>query len=97
MKKLLSLVLALTLCLSLASFAQAESSDVYRYDENITLKVSVFDRGVTGNTPADDNAYTDWIQENFGDPRNITIEWGRHTALRRGVQAEHTDGLRRSG
>lgn len=75
MKKLLSLVLALTLCLSLASFAQAESSDVYRYDENITLKVSVFDRGVTGNTPADDNAYTDWIQENFGDPRNITIEW----------------------
>ena len=75
MKKLLSLALALCLVLSLVSFASAEESSVYRFDKPLTLKVSVFDRGTPGNSPANDNYYTRWIQENFGDPRNIQIEW----------------------
>lgn len=77
MKKLLTLVLALALCLTLVPFTSLADGDdgVYRYDENITLKVSVFDRGVTGGSAVDNNAWTKWIQENFGDPRNITIEW----------------------
>lgn len=75
MKKILSLVLVLAMMLSVALTANAETADVYRFDEPITLKVSVFDRGTAGGTPVDDNFYTQWIQENFGDPRNITIEW----------------------
>ena len=75
MKKLLSLVLVLAMCLSLVAVSASAESEVYRFDNEVTIKVSVFDRGSTGNTPADDNAWTKWIQENFGDPRNIKIEW----------------------
>ena len=75
MKKLLALVLALLLALSIASISSAEELDLPWGDEWITLKVSVFDRGTAGNTPADNNFYTQWIQENFGDPRHIKVEW----------------------
>lgn len=78
MKKLLTLILALALLatmVSLPAMAESATQEVYRFPEQITLKVAIFDRGTTGNTPADNNAYTKWIQENFGDPRNIKIEW----------------------
>lgn len=75
MKKLLALVLALLLALSMASFSSAEELDLPWGDEWITLKVSVFDRGTPGNSPADNNFWTKWIQENFGDPRHINVEW----------------------
>lgn len=74
MEKLLALVLVLTMCLTLLPLVSM-AEDGFRYDEPITLKISVFDRGVTGGTAVDNNAWTKWIQENFGDPRNIKIEW----------------------
>lgn len=73
MKKILCLALTLLMCLSLLPMAMAE--EVFRYDEPVTLKVSVFDRGATGQTPVDNNYWTEWIQKEFGDPRNINIEW----------------------
>lgn len=76
MRKLVSLILCLLLCLSAVSFAGGEAKpEVFRFDEQVTLKVSVFDRGATGQTPVDNNYWTDWIQKNFGDPRNIKMEW----------------------
>lgn len=76
MKRLLALVLSLCLLMSLVTITSASAEEeVYRFEKPLTLKVSVFDRGTPGNTPANDNYYTKWIQENFGDPRNITIEW----------------------
>ena len=74
MKKILSLVLALALVMSFMLTANAEG-EVYRFDKPVTLRVSIFDRGTAGGTAVDNNYYTKWIQENFGDPRNITIEW----------------------
>ena len=74
MKKLLALFLIACMLVPMLAVAHAEG-DVYRFDKPLTLKVSVFDRGTPGNSPADNNYYTKWIQENFGDPRNITIEW----------------------
>ena len=62
MKKLLSLALALCLVLSLVSFASAEESSVYRFDKPLTLKVSVFDRGTPGNSPANDNYPLDSVK-----------------------------------
>ena len=59
----------------MASFSSAEELDLPWGDEWITLKVSVFDRGTPGNSPADNNYWTKWIQENFGDPRHINVEW----------------------
>ncbi|MDR1263470.1 MAG: extracellular solute-binding protein [Oscillospiraceae bacterium] len=75
MKRMVSLVLCLMMCLSLLSFAAAEEVAPFRYDQPITLKVAVFDRGATGQTPVDNNWWTDWIQKDFGDPRNITVKF----------------------
>lgn len=76
MKKLFSMLLALSMLLSLMPLATAETTpEVFRYDEQITLKVSIFDRGATGQTPVDNNYWTEWIQKSFGDPRNIKMEW----------------------
>jgi putative aldouronate transport system substrate-binding protein len=43
----------------------------------VTLKIELFDRNNTpaGADPITDNFFTKYIQENFGDPNNIKIEW----------------------
>ncbi len=43
----------------------------------ITLRVELFDRNNTpaGADPITNNWFTKYIQENFGNPNNITIEW----------------------
>ncbi len=74
MKKFLALFLMVSLVLSMTP-VMAENADVYRFDQQVTLRVSVFDRGATGQTPVDNNYWTDWIQKTFGDPRNIKMEW----------------------
>lgn len=45
------------------------------FDENVTLKVAVYDRGTEGIDPVTDNGYTQYVQENFGDKYNITMEF----------------------
>ena len=42
---------------------------------NVTLKVPVYDRGVEGVPTVNDNYWTKWIQKNFGDKYNITVEY----------------------
>jgi len=43
----------------------------------ITLKIELFDRNnaPAGAPPLTDNVMTQYVQKNFGDPNNITIEW----------------------
>lgn len=43
----------------------------------VTLKIELFDRNNTpaGADPITNNFFTKYIQENFGDPNNIKIEW----------------------
>ncbi len=45
------------------------------FGSNITLKVAVYDRGVEGVPTVDDNYWTKWVQENFGDKYNITVKY----------------------
>lgn len=45
------------------------------FADNVTLKVAVYDRGVEGVPPVADNYWTKWIQENFGDKYNITVQY----------------------
>ena len=45
------------------------------FAENVTLQVPVYDRGVEGVPDVVDNYWTQWIQENFGDQWNITVEF----------------------
>lgn len=45
--------------------------------EPVTLRVEIFDRGNTpaGGEPPDNNNWTRWVQEQFGDPNNIKMEY----------------------
>lgn len=43
--------------------------------EPVTLTVEVFDRATTGQTPVDNNYWTQWIQKEFGDPNNVTMQF----------------------
>lgn len=45
------------------------------FAENVTLKIPVYDRGVEGVPDVTDNYWTHWIQENFGDKYNITVQF----------------------
>ncbi len=65
MKKWLSLLLALVMALGMMSFATAE---------NITIKIPVYDRGYEGWNVTE-NYYTQWIQDEFGTPNGITVQF----------------------
>ena len=45
------------------------------FAENVTLQVPVYDRGVEGVPDVTNNYWTQWIQENFGDQYNVTVEF----------------------
>jgi putative aldouronate transport system substrate-binding protein len=53
------------------------------FAENVTIQIPVYDRAFEGWNPSD-NYYTKWIQENFGDKYNVTVEFvsiGRSTEV----------------
>lgn len=45
------------------------------FEKNVTIKIPVYDRGVEGLPPVDNNYWTDWVQKNFGDKYNITVKY----------------------
>ncbi len=45
------------------------------FEENVTLKIPVYDRGVEGVPAIGENYWEQWIQENFADKYNITMEF----------------------
>lgn len=45
------------------------------FEENVTLKIPVYDRGAEGVPAIGENYWETWIQENFGDKYNITVEF----------------------
>lgn len=47
------------------------------FAENVTLQIPVYDRGDSSNGCSDveNNYWTNWVQENFGDKYNITVEY----------------------
>lgn len=44
------------------------------FPENVTIQIPVYDRAFEGWNVTD-NYYTRWIQEEFGDPLNVTVEY----------------------
>lgn len=53
--------------------APQEDSKVFK--NRVTIQIPVYDRGVEGLPPVDDNYWTRWIQKEFGDKNNITVEY----------------------
>lgn len=109
MKRTVTLLLVFAMALSLAGFASAEAATGMAawtpFEENVELQIPVYDRGVAGLPSVQDNYWTQWIQENFGDPYNITVKFVPITrtavetdygllASRRA--AHHPDGIRLS-
>ncbi|MCR5104439.1 MAG: extracellular solute-binding protein [Eubacterium sp.] len=45
------------------------------FDENVKIQVAVYDRGTEGIDSVTENGYTKYVQENFGDAYNITVEY----------------------
>ena len=45
------------------------------FAENVTLQIPVYDRGEAGVPNVTDNYWTKWVQDNFGTPYNITVEY----------------------
>ncbi|MDL2318002.1 extracellular solute-binding protein [Eubacteriales bacterium OttesenSCG-928-A19] len=66
MKKTLAMLLALVMALGMMSLTAAA--------EDITIKIPVYDRGFEGWNVTD-NYYTRWIQEEFGTPNGITVQY----------------------
>jgi len=89
MKKMLSRVLAVVLAGTMAFGLAAcgknsgkKSGDKIdtewkKFDNTVTLKVPVYDRGGNSNGVADvvNNDWTKWVQEQFGDKWNIKVEY----------------------
>ena len=44
------------------------------FPEKVTIKIPVYDRGFEGWDPAN-NYYTNWIQKEFGDKYNVTVQY----------------------
>ena len=78
MKRIVSLILALAMVLSMASFAAAEEATGIAswkaFDKTVTLQIPVYERG-TSPVPVTDNYWIDWIQQNFGDKYNIKVQF----------------------
>ncbi len=47
------------------------------FADQVTLRIAVYDRGDNGNGASDveNNYWTNWVQENFGDKYNIKVEY----------------------
>lgn len=68
MKKVLTLVLVLCMCIGLFPANTAAA------DDWLTLRVEMYDRSIAGFN-VEDCWQLHYIQENFGDPNHIKIEW----------------------
>ena len=68
MKRLFSLALALCMLLTLVPALSVAESDW------ITLRVEMYDRSIAGFN-VEDCWQLHYIQENFGDPNHIKVEW----------------------
>ncbi len=77
MKKILALILTAALLLSLLPAAVAEGSAPAwePFAENVSITIPVYDRGQAGVPNVEDNYWTKWIQTNFGDKYNITVNY----------------------
>lgn len=46
-----------------------------KYEEQVEIKIPVYDRGIQGQADVDNNYWTNYVQENFGDEYNIKVTY----------------------
>lgn len=80
-KKAVCALISVVTAVSLLSACGAKKTTVNKadltgpkpYDEQIELKIPVYDRGMQGQADVDNNYWTKYVQENFGDEYNIKM------------------------
>ena len=81
MKRFVSILLTLALVLSLGIVSAASAEEATGiaswepFAERVKITVPVYDRSKEGYPAVDDNYWTQWIQENFGDKYNIEVKY----------------------
>ena len=76
MKKILALALTAVMLLSMLPAALATTDPAWEpFAENVSITIPGYDRGQAGVPNVEDNYWTKWIQENFGDKYNITVNY----------------------
>ena len=76
LSKFVAVALAAMLLLSVLPMAIAEgAADWEPFAENVSITIPVYDRGQAGVPNVEDNYWTKWIQANFGDKYNITVNY----------------------
>ena len=79
MKRIVSLVLALMMALSMVVMASAEDATGMAswapFEERVTITVPVYDRSKQGYPAVDDNYWTRWVQSEFGDKWNVDVKY----------------------
>lgn len=51
------------------------TSNIKKFDKEVEIQIPVYDRGVQGAAPVDNNYWTKYIQENFGNEHNIKVSY----------------------
>lgn len=76
-KRTLAMTLALMMacCMLVSGQATAQESAMTPFENEVTLRIPVYDRGVEGVPAVSDNYWTRWVQESFGDAYNIKVEY----------------------
>ena len=75
-RKILALVLASLMLLALIPAASAETAAQWEpFAENVSITIPAYDRGQAGVPNVESNTWTQWIQENFGNKYNITVNY----------------------
>ena len=75
-RKILALVLASLMLLALIPAASAETAAQWEpFADNVSITIPVYDRGQAGVPNVESNTWTQWIQENFGNKYNITVNY----------------------
>ncbi|MGN0182340.1 MAG: extracellular solute-binding protein [Candidatus Ornithomonoglobus sp.] len=82
MKKIIGILMAAALAVPVLSACNdkpeitnlsEDDAGNYVYDEEIELKIPVYDRDIKDEAPVNDNYWTKYIQANFGDKHNIKV------------------------
>jgi len=76
MRKILTIALALAMLLTLMPIMATAEADAWEpFADNVTITIPVYDRGQAGIPNVEDNYWTQWIQQNFGDKYNVTVKF----------------------
>ncbi|MCC8044694.1 MAG: extracellular solute-binding protein [Clostridiales bacterium] len=61
---------------TIAGAEEATGMDAWEaFDETVTIKIPVYDRGAEGVPDVTNNYWTKWVQSEFGDKYNINVEY----------------------